>query len=84
MNKTHATINNYGACFLKGIGVSIDFEKAKEIFEIGVNKNDAVSMYHLAFILSKTNPNESLYYYKKSAELGYYHARKIIPFLDEN
>ena len=84
MNKTHTTINNYGVCFLRGIGVSIDFEKAKEIFEIGVNENDAISMYHLAFILSKTNPNESLYYYKKSAELGYYHARKIIPFLDEN
>lgn len=84
MNKSQATINNYGVCFARGIGVSADIEKAKEIFEIGVQKNDPISMYHLGFILSKTNPTESLYYYKKSAQQGYQHAKKIITFLDEN
>lgn len=66
-NKTTATINNYGLCFLKGIGVEKDLEKAKEIFELGVKKGDANSMYHLAFILEKTNPEESLNLYKEAA-----------------
>ena len=84
MKQSQATLNNYGICFMRGIGVSANFEKAKEIFEIGVQKNDPISMYHLAFILSKTNPRESLYYYRRSAKQGYRHAQRLIPFLDEN
>lgn len=40
MNKTKATIKKYGLCFLKGVGVAINIQKAKEIFSIGIQKND--------------------------------------------
>ncbi|KAK8860760.1 hypothetical protein M9Y10_012426 [Tritrichomonas musculus] len=70
MRKTRATINNYGVCYMIGIGVDKSIEKAKEIFQIGVDKNDANSMYHIGFILEGTEKEESLKYYKKAAELG--------------
>ena len=54
MNKTKATINNYGICFILGIGVSKNLEKAKEIFQIGVSNGDENSKYHLDFILEKS------------------------------
>lgn len=56
--------------FLEGIGVDKNVEKAKEIFRIGVSKNDPNSMYHLAYLLEKTDAEESKKYYKISAELG--------------
>lgn len=68
LRKTTATINNYGVCYMKGIGVTRNISKAIEIFQIGIEKNDSNSMYHLAFLLEKTNPIESLKYYKLLAE----------------
>lgn len=55
MNQTKATINNYGICFMLGIGVSKNIEKAKEIFQIGISKGDINSKYHYAFILENEN-----------------------------
>lgn len=68
LRKTTATINNYGVCYMKGIGVTRNISKAIEIFQIVIEKNDSNSMYHLAFLLEKTNPIESLKYYKLLAE----------------
>lgn len=70
MKKTRASINNYGVCFMKGIGVDKNYEKAKEILTIGVNINDSNSMHYLAFLLEQTDKKESLKYYKLSADLG--------------
>ena len=65
-----ATINNYGICFLMGIGVQKDIEKAKEIFNLGVNIEDPNSMYHMGFILENTDPIKSFDLYKKAANKG--------------
>lgn len=55
INKTKTTINNLGICYMKGIGVSEDLEKAKEIFTLGVSKGDSNSKYHLDYILKQLN-----------------------------
>lgn len=44
--KMKATINNYGVCFMKRIGVNQDYAKVKEIFAYGIELNDSNSMYH--------------------------------------
>lgn len=52
---TKATINNLGICFMKGIGVHKNVNKAKQIFQLGVSINDKNSMYHLNFILEEND-----------------------------
>lgn len=68
MKQTKASINNYGICFLKGFGISADIEKAKEIFTLGVQKEDPTSMYHMEFILEATDSDHSLELCKKTAD----------------
>ncbi|KAK8889286.1 hypothetical protein M9Y10_034032 [Tritrichomonas musculus] len=68
--KTKATINNYAICFIEGIGVDKNIEKAKEIFKIGVDKNDSNSLYYYGLLLEDTDQKESLKYYKLSADQG--------------
>lgn len=75
LNKTKTTINNYGLCFLKGIGVTTNFQKAKEIFSIGIQENDPNSKYHMEYILEKTDPELSNEYYKQSADEGNVYAK---------
>lgn len=75
IQKTNATINNYGICFLKGIGVKKNIEKAIEIFTYGISQNNPNSLYHLAFIYEEIDPKKSLELYKKSSELGNMDAR---------
>ena len=88
LNQTKATINNYGVCLMKGIGVDKNIEKAKEVFKIGVKKNDTNSMYHLASILEETDQQESLKYYKKAADEGHsrsqYKYAKLLEEKDPN
>ena len=69
------TVNNLGICFLKGIGVPKNIEKAKEIFEIGIQNNDPNSMYHMGFILENTNSEQSFKFYKEAAYKGHHHAQ---------
>lgn len=71
MKKTNATVNNYGLCFLLGIHVDQNIEKAKEIFIDGANKGFVSSMYHLAFIYEKTDKQKSHDYYRKAANQGH-------------
>lgn len=70
MNKTKATINNYGICYMIGFGVSKNIEKAIEIFNIGLSKGDSNCKYHLSFIFEKLNPELSNKYLKESAYEG--------------
>lgn len=77
MKQTRATINNYGTCFLQGIGVEKNKEKAKEIFQIGVSQNDLNSIYKMGIILMDTDPTNSLKFFKQSAEGGCIQAQKI-------
>ncbi|KAK8837968.1 hypothetical protein M9Y10_035912 [Tritrichomonas musculus] len=74
-NQTRATINNYGLCFMLGIGTEKNMKKAKEIFLICAYQNDSNSMYHIGFILEETDPEKSLFYYKQAAECGSTHAQ---------
>ena len=60
MNKTKVTINNYGLCFLHGIGVPKDVEKAKKIFYDDPEKRDLEDFCHLSFLLEEPNPAEAL------------------------
>ena len=69
MKHTNESINNFGFRFMKVFGVTKDLEKAKEIFQIGIEKNDPISMYHTAFILVETDQESSLKYYKKAIDL---------------
>ncbi|KAK8854144.1 hypothetical protein M9Y10_016701 [Tritrichomonas musculus] len=71
MKKTSASVNNYALCFLNGIFVERDIEKAKAIFTEGAEKGDTVSMYHLAHILEETDTAMSIEYYRRAAQLGH-------------
>ena len=71
MKKTSASVNNYALCFLNGIFVERDIEKAKAIFTEGAEKGDPVSMYHLAHILETSDTVQSIEYYKRAAQLGH-------------
>lgn len=45
-NQTRATINNYGLCFMLGIGTEKNMKKAKEIFLIGLSKRFKFDVSH--------------------------------------
>ena len=74
IKKTKATINNYGLCFLNGVHVEKDIEKAKRIFTEGADNGDPNSMYHLAYILEDIDYKTSLMLYKKAALKGHKYA----------
>ena len=76
--KTAGSINNYGICFLNGIGTKKDWERAKAIFQEGLLIDDCNSMYHLAYIYENENPEESLRLYEKAAENGEPHAMRYL------
>ena len=77
-----ATVNNYGLCFMKGIYVKKNFDKAKKIFEKAAQDGDDNAMYHLAFILqAEEEHDEALSYFKKAALLGNLEAQKQYNFL---
>ena len=72
--KTRGSINNYGICYLNGVGTEKDWERAKEIFNEGLEMGDMNSMYHLAYIYEKEDPEKSLKLYEMAAEHGEIHA----------
>ena len=84
MNKTSATINNYGVCFMTGFGVEKDWSKAMEVFKIGDDMGDARSLYHAAYIDNFDDQEDALRLYKEAADLGNNDARSMYEFLISN
>ena len=84
MNKTSATINNYGVCFMTGFGVEKNWSKAMEVFKIGADMGDARSLYHAAYIDNFDDQEDALRLYKKAADLGNNDARSMYEFLISN
>ncbi|KAK8842041.1 Protein Aster-C [Tritrichomonas musculus] len=81
-SKTSASINNLGLCYLSGIGTAKNIEKAKEIFNVGIEKDDIYSIYHLAFILElKDDHKKALELYKDAADKGNVNAQAYYAYL---
>ena len=74
-NKTQATINNYGICFMIGFGVEIDMKKATEIFNEGSKFGYSISRYHLSFIEETSQEEEK----EKEKILKQIREKKVIP-----
>lgn len=83
MRKSKVTINNLGICLLKGIGTKKNYEKAKEIFYFGIENGDSNSKYHIAFILEKTDPDESYKFYKEAAYEGNIYAQNKYAYIEK-
>ena len=65
-----ASINTLGLCYLNGIGVKQDKEKALELFHKSASKNYAYAYNNLGHYYEDIDYNKSIEFYKISADLG--------------
>ena len=65
-----ASINTLGLCYLNGIGVKQDKEKALESFHKSASKNYAYAYNNLGHYYEDIDYNKSIEFYKISANLG--------------
>ena len=65
-----ASINTLGLCYLNGIGVKQDKEKALELFHKSASKNYAYAYNNLGHYYENIDYNKSIEFYKISANLG--------------
>ena len=68
-------INSLGYCYNYGIGISIDKQKAFELYQTASNLGNHVAQYNLAFMYkegqgTEKNIDQAIYWYRKSAEQG--------------
>lgn len=65
-----AAINSLGYCYLNGLGIEKNINKAKDYFEKASSYNYAYAFNNLAKMVENTNKDEAFNYYKKSADLN--------------
>ena len=83
--KTSASINNLGICYLIGIGVTKNILMAEQIFNLGVLNKDPHSFYHLGFIFELRNDcQKALELYKEAAKRGETNAQARFSYLLKN
>lgn len=81
-----ASINTLGLCYLNGIGIKKDINKALELFLEASNKDYAYAYNNLAKYYEDKDYNKSLEYYKKSANLGESYAcnKLALHYIEDN
>lgn len=85
INKTNASVNNIGICYMRGIGIEKDANKALQIFTSNGQIGEPLSTYYRACIAESSglenSEEESLRLFKEAAENGSVEAQSHYAYL---